>query len=109
MKLGDPYGRIGGRIAGPQGDRNSTERPTQSTNLDPRGSQSLNFQSKNIHRLYLGLPAHMQQMRSLVFRWVRNNWNRGSLKRYSLYMEYTLLAGLLDLAPGEEAPSLEEI
>jgi hypothetical protein len=29
------YGRIGGRIAGLKGDRNSTGRPTESTNLDP--------------------------------------------------------------------------
>jgi hypothetical protein len=32
MELGNSYGRIGGRIAGPEGDRNSTGRPT---NLDP--------------------------------------------------------------------------
>jgi hypothetical protein len=28
IELGDSYGRIGGRIAGPKGDRNSTERQT---------------------------------------------------------------------------------
>jgi len=28
MKLGDSYGRVGGRILGPEGDRNTTERPT---------------------------------------------------------------------------------
>jgi hypothetical protein len=35
MELGDSYGRIGGKIAGSKGDRNSTRRPTESTNLDP--------------------------------------------------------------------------
>jgi hypothetical protein len=40
MELGDSYGRIGKRIAGPKGDRNSTERPMESTNLDPWGSES---------------------------------------------------------------------
>jgi hypothetical protein len=34
MELGHSYGRIRGRISGPKGDRNSTGRPTESTNLD---------------------------------------------------------------------------
>ena len=34
MELGDSYGRIGGRIVGPKGDRNLTGRPTEPTNLD---------------------------------------------------------------------------
>jgi hypothetical protein len=29
--------RVGGRIEGPKEDRDSTGRPTESTNLDPRG------------------------------------------------------------------------
>jgi hypothetical protein len=49
------YGRIGGRI----GNGNSTERPTESTNLDPWGSESLNHQPKNINRLNLGFSEHM--------------------------------------------------
>jgi hypothetical protein len=35
MELGDSYGRIGGRISGAERDRNSTRKPTKSTNLDP--------------------------------------------------------------------------
>ena len=58
VELGDAYGRIGGRIMGPGGDRNSTGRPTKSTNLDPWGSHSLNHQPENIHRLNPGLPTH---------------------------------------------------
>ena len=46
MELRDSYGRIGGRIVGLKGDRNSTERPTESTNLDPWGSQRMNHQPK---------------------------------------------------------------
>jgi hypothetical protein len=42
MELGDYYGRIGGRIEGLETDSNSTGRPTESTNLDPWGSQRLN-------------------------------------------------------------------
>jgi hypothetical protein len=58
MELGDSYGRIEGRIIGPRGNRNSTERPTESTNLDPWVSQRLNHQPKSIHGLDLGLPKH---------------------------------------------------
>jgi hypothetical protein len=34
MELGDFYGRDEGRIEGPEGNKNSTGRPTESTNLD---------------------------------------------------------------------------
>ena len=34
MGIGDSYG-VGRRIAGPEGDENSTGRPIESTNLDP--------------------------------------------------------------------------
>lgn len=37
MELGDSSGRKGGRTAGPKGDRNSTERQTEPTNLDHWG------------------------------------------------------------------------
>jgi hypothetical protein len=37
MELGNSYGRIGGRIAGYEGDRNYTVRSTESTTLDPWG------------------------------------------------------------------------
>jgi hypothetical protein len=42
MELGALYGRIGagGRLAGPEWNKNYTGRPTESTNLDPWGSQS---------------------------------------------------------------------
>jgi hypothetical protein len=35
MELEDSYGRIRGRMAGPEGDRNFTRRQTASNNLDP--------------------------------------------------------------------------
>jgi hypothetical protein len=35
MELEDSQGTIGGRIVDPKGDSNSTEKPTESTNLDP--------------------------------------------------------------------------
>jgi hypothetical protein len=59
MDLGESYGRVGRKIEGPKEDRDSTERPTESTNLDPLSSQSLNHLPKNIHRLNLALPVHM--------------------------------------------------
>jgi hypothetical protein len=70
MELGDSYGRIGGRIAGPKGDRNFTGRPTESTNLEPWGSQSLNHQRKDVYGLYLSIHSHMYQMFNLLFMWV---------------------------------------
>jgi hypothetical protein len=59
MELGESYGGKRERIVGPKGNRNSMERPTESINLDPLESQSLNHQPKNIPRLDLGLPTHM--------------------------------------------------
>jgi hypothetical protein len=35
MDLGDPYGRRAGRIVSPEMNRNSTGRPSESTNLNP--------------------------------------------------------------------------
>jgi hypothetical protein len=35
MELRHFCGRVGGRIAGPEEDRDSTGKPTESTNLDP--------------------------------------------------------------------------
>lgn len=57
-KLKESYGRIGGKQA-QNGDKNVTGRTAQSTRLDPGGSQILKDQLKNIHRIYLGLPAHI--------------------------------------------------
>jgi hypothetical protein len=59
MELEDSYERIGGRIIGSKGNRSSTGRPTESTNLDLWGFQSLNHQPKNMHGLDLGLLPHM--------------------------------------------------
>jgi hypothetical protein len=42
MELGNSYGRIGGKLAGPERDRDSTGTQTESTNLDPWGSESPN-------------------------------------------------------------------
>jgi hypothetical protein len=49
--LGNSYGRIGGRIMGPEGDKNSTGRLTESTNLDPW--DSLESETTN-RRTYTG-------------------------------------------------------
>jgi hypothetical protein len=38
----DSYESLGGKNLGPEGDRNSTERATESPNLYSQGSQSLN-------------------------------------------------------------------
>ena len=82
------------KVCGPQRDRNSTGRPTKTTNLDPWGSQNLNQQPKCINGLNSGIPSHMQQMCSLTFMWVLNNQNRVYPKCCCLYMGYVILAGL---------------
>lgn len=73
--------------------------------MDAWGSQSLN-QPKNIHGLGLGLPTHVEQMCSTAFLRVPNNWIRGYLKIFSLYMVYAPVAVLPCLAKvTEEGPS----
>jgi hypothetical protein len=37
VKLREFYGRVGGRTERPEDDRDFTEKPTESTNLDPWG------------------------------------------------------------------------
>ena len=37
MELGKSWGRVGGKTEGHEEDRDSTGRPTESTNLDPWG------------------------------------------------------------------------
>ena len=53
VELGESCGRVVGRIAGLKRDRNSTKRPTESTNLDSWGFQRLQNQAKSIHKLDL--------------------------------------------------------
>jgi len=53
MEVRDPYGRVRGRIEGPQGDGNPTGRSIASTNLD---SWELPETEPPIYRLVQGLP-----------------------------------------------------
>jgi hypothetical protein len=46
MELEDSYGTIEGRFVGPEGHKNSTGRPAESTNLDPWGSPAANQPTK---------------------------------------------------------------
>jgi hypothetical protein len=43
---------------GPEEGKNFRGRPTESSKLDPWGSQSLNYKPKNLQELGLGLPSH---------------------------------------------------
>ena len=47
MELRESYGRVGRRTEGPKGDRDSTGRPTVSTNLDPWGLPDTESQPKS--------------------------------------------------------------
>jgi hypothetical protein len=48
MELGDSYGRIGGRIVGPERDRNSTGRLTELTNMDPWRPSEIKSSTKEL-------------------------------------------------------------
>jgi hypothetical protein len=77
MEVGDSYGRVGGRIEGPEWDRNSTGRPTESTNLDLWSSQRLSHQPKNIPRLERG-PWHVCNRHAVQCPCgASNNWSGG--------------------------------
>jgi hypothetical protein len=58
MELGDSHGKIGKNIVGSKEGRNSTGRPTESSDLDTSALR-LNHQPKSIHRLDLGLSENM--------------------------------------------------
>ena len=68
-------GRVGGKIEEHGGDKDSTRRLKESTNLDPGSSQRLNQQPKNNHGLDLGSP----HIRSRCAAWsscgLPNNWS----------------------------------
>ena len=97
MELGDSYGKVGGRIEEPSGDKNSIGGPTKSTTLNPWGSQSLNHQPKSIQEMNLGILTHMLQMCSLAFICVLNNWRRTTPKAVACGIcstSWTSLSGL---------------
>jgi hypothetical protein len=95
---------------GPKGDRTLQEdRRAESTNMGHWGSCRLNHQPKSIHRLDLGLHAHMLQVCSLILMLVPNIWNRGYPKSYCLFLEYDLIAELPCLTSvGKAISSLTE-
>lgn len=57
MEFGDSYARTGGRIVAPERDKNFMGRLTESTKLDPWGSQCLSH-TENI-QAKLGLTAYI--------------------------------------------------
>jgi hypothetical protein len=91
-------------IEGPKGDRNSTGRPTESSNLDPWSSQRTNHQPKSTHGLDLGFCTYLADVK-FCLHVDPNNWNGGYLKSCCLSVGYILLAGLPRLeSVGEVAP-----
>jgi hypothetical protein len=63
VKLGDSYGKIGGY----KGYGNFSERPTESTNLVPWGSQSLSHQLKTYSHLIFDKEAKTIQWKKTAF------------------------------------------
>jgi hypothetical protein len=65
IEHGDSYERFEEKVEEPKGNRNFIGRPTESTNLDPLGSQRLIHQPKSINGLDIALPpVGMYQMYS---------------------------------------------
>jgi hypothetical protein len=58
MMFEGSYRKVGKTIEGLEGDKDPTGRATESTYLDPWGSQKLNHQPKNIYGLDLGLLSY---------------------------------------------------
>jgi hypothetical protein len=101
MEHGDFYGRVGGRILGLKGDRYSTGRPTESTNLNSGGSQKMNHQPKSIHGLEVAPSTLVAEVQLTLYEDL-NNWSEGYSKSFCLSMRYVLLAGRSCLASVEE-------
>ena len=59
MEVQDPYGRLGGKIEGPESCRNSTEIPTLSINLNYWVLSDTEPLTKEHTRDGLRSPAHM--------------------------------------------------
>jgi hypothetical protein len=59
MKLGESCGRVGRRIEGPEKNRESTEIPTVSINLNPRRFPETELPTKERAQVGPRLPAHM--------------------------------------------------
>jgi hypothetical protein len=109
FRTGLSYGRIGERAAGPESYRISIGRLTESTNLDPWGSQCLNHQPKNHIRAGSRPPHTYEGGVKLGLHVGSKKLEQGYPKSYCLFMEYVLLAGLPFLTSvGEGAPSLAE-
>jgi hypothetical protein len=113
MELGDAHRRVGGRIVGPKGDRNSRGRKTESINLDTWGFQRLNHQTKIIHGLELAPLPCLPCIYVADLQFGLHDNPKQLEQRISQILlpviEYVLLAGLLCLAlEGEKAPSPTE-
>ena len=59
MELWESYERVGRKIEGHEEDRDSTERPTESTDLDPWGLQETESQTKEQAWAGPSLPVHI--------------------------------------------------
>jgi hypothetical protein len=76
----DFYRRVGGKIKGPERDRNPTRRPTEATNMDLWKLSETEPPTKEHIQARLWLPAHMEQTCSSVSMaalWERTFHGRG--------------------------------
>ena len=86
IQLRESYKSVRGRIEESRGDRGSTRRPSESTNLDPWSFQKLNHQTKNIQERPLHTPPlHIcSRCASWSLCASNNNWSWGCPWLYCL-------------------------
>jgi hypothetical protein len=78
-QLRESYGRVGGRIKGPGGDRDFTGRPIGSTNLDAWGLPKIEPSTKK-HTFVGPRPLHIcSKCAALSSCGYPKNWSRGCL------------------------------
>jgi hypothetical protein len=73
MELRESYGRVGGRIEDPGGERNSTRRLIDSTHLDPQGLSEIEPINKKHTLAEFTPPPSPASTNNSVFMWVPNN------------------------------------
>lgn len=70
---------LGEMTEGARGVSDTTRKPTESTNLGPRGLTETEPPTKDHARTGPRSPAHIEQMHSLVFVWIPHQPEQGSL------------------------------
>jgi hypothetical protein len=77
MKLGESHRKVGRKLEGPEEDRDSTGRPTESTNLKPWWLPETESPTKKQAKLNLGLCIYIANEQLGLDMDPTNNWSMG--------------------------------